>query len=121
MDRKETSTNFENEQQLKRCPVSYTMGFIGGRWKTAIIQQLLHGPVRFGQIREGIGLISDRMLTKQLKEMQADGLVERRAHAQQPRRVDYALTAKGRSLQPILEAMLSWGLEHMPGREVEGE
>lgn len=112
-NRKLTSTNYQNEQRLNRCPVSYTLSMIGGRWKAAIIWKLSTGPLRFGELRKAVGEVSDRILAKQLKEMQLDGLVERKAYAEVPPRVEYSLTAKGRSLEPVLQAVLEWGIGQM--------
>jgi len=112
-NRKQTSTNYQNEQRLNQCPVSFTLSMIGGRWKAAIIWKLSEGPLRFGQLREAVGGVSDRMLAKQLKEMQEDGLIARRAYAEVPPRVEYELTVKGKSLEPVLEAILKWGLSQM--------
>ncbi|MEQ8705514.1 MAG: helix-turn-helix domain-containing protein [Phaeodactylibacter sp.] len=109
-ERKVTSTNYENEQKLLQCPVTYTLSMIGGRWKAAIIWQLSDGPVRFGNLRDRVGKVSDRMLVKQLRELQADGLVRRESYPEVPPRVEYALTEKGRSLEPVLDAILNWGL-----------
>ncbi len=117
-NRKLTSTNYENEQALLQCPVTYTLSLIGGRWKAAIIWQLTEGPVRFGRLKGRVGKVSDRMLAKQLKELQADGLVERHSYPEVPPRVEYALTARGRSLEPVLEAILKWGLANQ-GRAIE--
>jgi DNA-binding HxlR family transcriptional regulator len=111
--RKVSSTNYQNEQQLNRCPVSFTLSLIGGRWKAAIIWKLSAGNLRFSQLRAQIGGISDRILTKQLKEMQSDGLIGRQAYQEVPPRVEYYLTEKGRSLEPLLQAILAWGLQHM--------
>jgi len=115
--RKVSSTNYQNEQQLNRCPVSFTLSLIGGRWKAAIIWKLSEGNLRFSQLREQVGGVSDRILTKQLKEMQEDGLVGRRSYKEVPPRVEYFLTEKGRSLEPVLQAILRWGMEHIGGGE----
>jgi len=112
-----SSTNYQNEQQLNRCPVSFTLSLIGGRWKAAIIWKLSEGNLRFSQLREQVGGVSDRILTKQLKEMQEDGLVGRRSYKEVPPRVEYFLTEKGRSLEPVLQAILRWGMEHIGGGE----
>ncbi|MCI4648117.1 helix-turn-helix domain-containing protein [Phaeodactylibacter sp.] len=109
-ERKVTSTNYENEQELLQCPVTYTLSMIGGRWKAAIIWQLTQGPVRFGTLRDRVGKVSDRMLSKQLGELQEDGLVAREAYSEVPPRVEYRLTEKGQSLEPVLEEILKWGL-----------
>lgn len=109
-ERKVTSTNYENEQELLQCPVTYTLSMIGGRWKAAIIWQLSEGPVRFGVLRDRVGRVSDRMLSKQLQELQTDGLVRRESYPEVPPRVEYRLTKKGQSLQPVLEEVLKWGI-----------
>ena len=109
-ERKVTSTNYENEQELLQCPVTYTLSMIGGRWKAAIIWQPTQGPVRFGTLRDRVGKVSDRMLPKQLGELQEDGLVAREAYSEVPPRVEYRLTEKGQSLEPVLEEILKWGL-----------
>ena len=85
---------------------------IGGRWKASIIWKLSEGSLRFGELRDQVGGVSDRILTKQLKEMQADGLIGRRLYPEVPPRVEYFLTEKGRSLEPVLQAILRWGLQH---------
>ena len=96
------------------CAVDATMSVIEGRWKTVILCKLHNnGPMRFNQLMKEIDGVSPRILTKQLKEMESDGIISRVAYSEMPPRVEYSLTDKGRSLGPILKAMADWGLENM--------
>ncbi|GGJ51584.1 winged helix-turn-helix transcriptional regulator [Deinococcus roseus] len=94
------------------CPVELTLTVIGGRWKGVIMYHLTKGTLRFGQLKRLIPVITQRMLTLQLRELEADGLVSRTVYPEVPPRVDYALTEAGKSLQPIIHAMLEWGEQH---------
>jgi len=90
------------------CPSEITLEVISGRWKMMVIYWLLQGERRFNQLQRDLGGITHRTLAKQLREMEADGLVERRDHGEIPPRVDYRLTVLGRSLEPVLMAMQEW-------------
>jgi DNA-binding HxlR family transcriptional regulator len=82
---------------------------IGGKWKPIILWKLgTHGTLRFGELRRQMPSVTQKMLTQQLRELEADGLVLRTAYPQAPPRVDYALTGRGRSLVPILENLSVW-------------
>ena len=94
------------------CAVELTLKLIGGRWKVLIIQQLLKGTRRFNELQRKLTGISHKSLTQQLREMEADGLVARKVYAQTPPKVEYSLTARGKSLTPILHAMHDWANEH---------
>jgi len=91
------------------CPVELTLGAISGRWKVLIIRQLLDGTKRFNQLQRELDGITHRTLSKQLKEMEATGLILRTDYGEIPPRVDYRLSALGRSLETVLEAMHNWG------------
>src|SRR6478752_5824285 len=93
------------------CPTETTLEVISGRWKVMVIYWLIQGERRFNQLQRDLGGITHRTLAKQLKEMEADGLVERRDHGEIPPRVDYRLTPLGRSLEPVLMAMQDWAQE----------
>ena len=93
------------------CPVEATLDLIDGKWKGVIIYHLLSGTLRFNEIRRKLPSATQRMLTRQLRELEESGLVLRTVYAQVPPRVDYALTEEGRSLEEIVRAMHAWG-EH---------
>ena len=99
----------EAVKTLPACPVETTLMLIGGKWKVLILRDLMPGTKRFGELRRSIGSVSQKVLTAQLRDMEACGLVDRRVHAEVPPRVEYSLTELGRSLRPILDAMWAWG------------
>lgn len=90
------------------CPAELTLDFLAGKWRPMIIYWLLLGPIRFNELQRRLGAVSHRTLSRMLKEMEADGLVIRRDYGEIPPRVDYSLTPRGRSLEPILRAMERW-------------
>ncbi|MBS5565117.1 MAG: helix-turn-helix transcriptional regulator [Firmicutes bacterium] len=94
---------------LPACPVETTLMLIGSKWKVLILRDLMPGTKRFGELRRSIGSVSQKVLTAQLRDMEACGLVNRRVYAEVPPRVEYSLTELGRSLRPILDAMWAWG------------
>lgn len=91
------------------CPVETTLRVIGGRWKVLILHHLLSGIKRFGELGRALRGVSARTLTKQLRELEADGIVHREVYRQIPPMVEYSLTAGGKKLKPILLAMHEWG------------
>ena len=100
------------EKTLPACPVETTLMLISDRWKVLIIRDLMDGTKRFGELKKSIGSISQKVLTSNLREMEADGLVNRKVYAEVPPRVEYTLTDTGYSLKPLLDAMVEWGLEY---------
>lgn len=108
--RKENSVNLENEQALATdCPFIFALSLMGKRWKPAILWKMTEGCYRFGEFKKAIPQISEKMLTQHLRELEADGLITRTIYPEMPPRVEYALTALGSSLQPILEQLNNWG------------
>jgi len=107
------------------CAVDAVMTVIEGRWKSVILCKLkVKGAMRFNQLLKDIEGVSPRMLTKQLKELEHDGLVLREAYHEIPPRVEYSLTEMGESLMPVLSTMAKWGLKNMFRRPIvitEGE
>jgi len=91
------------------CAVESALGVIGGRWKGVVVWWLLRGKLRFGELRRKLPNCTERMLTVQLRELEEDGLVTRTVYAEVPPRVEYELTAFGKSLEPILSALRDWG------------
>ena len=94
-----------------RCYFELTLAVIGGKWKPIILYHLsLADAVRFGELRRGMPDVTERMLTRQLRELESDGLVHREVFREVPPRVEYSLTAMGASLIPILKEMQAWGV-----------
>ena len=93
----------------QECPVTYCMSKIGGKWKPIILFLISKGVNRFGVMQRGIEGISKQMLTKQLRELEQDELLERKIYAEIPPRVEYFITKKGNTLFPIIESMRDWG------------
>lgn len=100
------------KKDLPACPVETTLFLIGDKWKVLILRDLIENTKRFGELKKSIGAISQKMLTQQLREMEEDGLVERKVYAEVPPRVEYSLTEDGFSLKPILDSMLAWGEQY---------
>ena len=96
-------------QDLPACPVETTLKLIGNKWEVLVLRDLMPGTKRFGELKQSIGGISQKVLTTKLREMEADGLVERHVFAEVPPRVEYSLTPLGRTLKPVLDAMEQWG------------
>lgn len=95
------------------CPVEATLAVIGGKWKAVLIFHMMNGgPQRFAELRRKTGGISDRVLARQLRELEGDGVVARRAYPEVPPRVEYSLTEYGQTLRPVTEAMCHWGKKH---------
>ena len=97
------------KQKLPACPVETTLSLISNRWKVLIIRDLLDGSKRFGELKKSMGTISQKVLTANLREMEADNLITRKVYAEVPPQVEYSLTETGYSLKPILDAMYEWG------------
>lgn len=91
------------------CPVETTVALIGGKWKPVLLFHLMSGAKRYSELQRLVPDASDRMLTRSLRELEADNLVLREVFAEVPARVEYTLTADGKTLFPILEAMSTWG------------
>lgn len=92
------------------CPVTYTLSVLGGKWKWLIIYLLFEqGTLRYGELKKKLSGITHKMLSQQLKELEAHQLIDRKEYQQIPPKVEYSLTAKGRTLLPILNLMCEWG------------
>ncbi|SEG38867.1 transcriptional regulator, HxlR family [Saccharopolyspora kobensis] len=100
----------ENVSEMPEyCTVEAAMEVVGGKWKMAILNYLTEGPRRFGELKRALPSITQRMLTRQLRELEADGIVLRTVYAQVPPKVEYSLTAIGKSLEDILKRLEEWG------------
>jgi DNA-binding HxlR family transcriptional regulator len=91
------------------CSVEAAVGLIDGKWKSVILYHLLDGTLRFNEIHRQIVNVTPRMLTNQLRELESDGLIERKVYAQVPPKVEYSLSPLGRSMEPILLSLKAWG------------
>lgn len=91
------------------CPVETTLTLISDKWKVLILRDLMPGTKRFGELKKSIGTVTQKVLTAQLRQMEASGLLTRTVYADVPPRVEYTLTDLGRSLRPVLDAMEAWG------------
>lgn len=102
-------TRRRDDDSKTNCPVEASLSVIGGRWKGVVLYWLASGTHRFGDLRRRLPNCSQRMLTLQLRELEEDGLLQRTVYAEVPPRVEYELTAFGRSLEPILQELRDWG------------
>ncbi len=91
------------------CAVEAAISLIDGKWKSVVLFHLLDGTMRFNELKRQIPGVTQRMLTNQLRELETDGLIERKVYAQVPPKVEYSLTPLGRSIEPILLALKEWG------------
>lgn len=95
------------------CAVEAALGLIDGKWKGVVLFHLLDGTLRFNEIRRLIPAVTPRMLTNQLRELEADGLLVRTVYAEVPPKVEYSLSPLGRTLAPVLAALKAWGDENI--------
>ncbi len=103
------------EANLEDTRFSYTMRLIQGKYKMVVLYTLIeYGTVRYNEMQRYIGTISYKTLSSTLKQLEADGLVDRHEYPQIPPKVEYSLTKKGKSLVPILDQMCEWGDQHRP-------
>ena len=96
-----------------RCALQEILEVIGGKWSMSIIYALFAGKKRFSELERLIPRINTRMLVKELKNMEANGIVTRKVFATVPPTVEYTLTVKGRKLEPIINELYKWGLEYV--------
>ena len=108
------------ETASHNCPVEATINLIGGKYKSLILWKLTGSTLRFSELRKEVPAATPKMLTQQLRELEADGLIQREVYPVIPPRVEYSLTGFGRSIRPVLESMYCWGTDylHRQGREV---
>jgi DNA-binding HxlR family transcriptional regulator len=105
----EESKSIEGE-----CPIQFTLNLIGGKWKLVMLWHLsIDGVMRYGEIKKSLSEITHKMLSQQLKELEADGFVHREEYHQIPPKVEYSLTDLGKSLLPILQSIFNWGKDNM--------
>ena len=91
------------------CPVARAVKILDGKWTILVIRDLLRGTKRFSELRSSLTGISPKTLTDRLRDLEEQGLVERASYAEIPPRVEYSLTQKGRTLEPVISALAAWG------------
>jgi DNA-binding HxlR family transcriptional regulator len=95
-----------------QCPVAFTSRILGGKWKARIVWALIRNEkLRFSELRRACPPVSDRILSKELKELEGWGLIARHEHSTVPPKTEYSLTALGQTLRPVMAAMAEWGVE----------
>lgn len=99
------------------CPIEATLDLIDGKWKVVILYNLKDGPVRFNALRRSLAGITQRMLTKQLRELEQAGLILRQVYAEVPPRVEYRLSPLGATMKPVFLALKTWGETYLKGRK----
>lgn len=110
---KANSTNQINKKGLlTKCPVTFTLSKIGGRWKPIILWNLNNGGMRYSELKKAIPAITEKMLIQHLKELEQDALLVRKVKATIPPHVEYSLTKSGKEMGPVLSAMAQWGSKY---------
>lgn len=95
------------------CPVQTSVEVIGGKWKPCILYRLQNGTFRFGELKKQMPWISEKVLIRQLKELQSDGIILRHDYGEVPPKVDYRLTEYGQSVVPLMRVLSDWGKAHL--------
>lgn len=96
-------------KRYERCPTEITLQVIGGRWKIVILFHLFERAQRFSELQRALGGVTQKVLTQQLRELEADGIVRRKVYPQVPPKVEYSLTPRGETLRPVIDAICEWG------------
>ena len=100
------------ESAIEVCPVEVAVAVLGGSWKLTVVKHLLEGAVRFGALGRAVGPVNPRVLTRQLRELESDGIVRREVFAEVPPRVEYSLTELGETLRPAVAWLDEWGARY---------
>lgn len=107
-----------DKEEIKQCPRQYVLALndalntVSGKWKLPIVASMLRGKRRFKDLQDNIDNITPRMLSKELKELEINGIIERKVYDQTPVLVEYTLTESGRNIVTVVEAMIDWGIIH---------
>lgn len=102
---------------VSQCPIEEAMVVLSGRWPALLLYYLQQGTKRFGELRRDNPTISHRILARELRKLEAAGIVVRTSHAGYPSRVDYSLSASGKALLPLIDALGDWWVETEPARQ----
>jgi len=102
-----------SEEKIYISPIEAAIDVIGGKWKAQIYYALWYGPLRFSELSRSLPNITQRMLTNQLRELESDGIINRKVYEQVPPRVEYSISEYGNTIKPILLDMFRWGYMHI--------
>ncbi len=94
---------------LPPCPVETTLKVIGDKWKVLILRDLFTGTKRFSELKKSLGTVTQKRLTQQLREREADGIISRKVYPVVPPKVEYSLTELGKTLKPVIQSLSDWG------------
>jgi DNA-binding HxlR family transcriptional regulator len=106
------------------CPIEVSIEVVGGMWKTLIIRELMHGTQRYSELHRALAPVTHKMLAQQLRDLENDGVLLRKVYPQVPPKVEYSLSALGRELVPMMDALKTWGkqvLEHRKSKTKSAE
>lgn len=109
------------DEKVYISPIEVAIDVIGGKWKAQICYALWYGPLRFSELSRSLPNITQRMLTNQLRELENDGIIDRKVYEQVPPRVEYSISEYGSSLKPILLNMYRWGYMHIIEKNLKFE
>ena len=101
------------KEEMPACPVATTVALIGSKWKLLILRNLMARPWRFNELKKDLNGVSQKVLTDSLRSLEEDGIVTRTVYPEVPPRVEYALTAEGISLLPVIAALYDWAVKQM--------
>lgn len=108
---------FRINDKAYACPVELTLNVVGGKWKVLLLWNMKGGVKRYGELKKLVPGITHKMLTQQLRELEDDGIINRRVYEIVPPRVEYSLTERGEQLRPVLEMMGQWGAQFITADE----
>lgn len=111
---------FQGSRDHANCKAELALRVLQGRWKLLVLRELLDGVRRFSDLQRALVGVSQKVLTAQLRDLESDGVVQRTVHPEVPPRVEYALTALGRELIPVLEGLHAWGSRASAGAAADG-
>ena len=111
----------QRHKQYGECPIEATLDVIGSKWKGVILFRLTEQTRRFNELRRLLPKVSQKTLTSQLRDLERDGIVQRKIYAQIPPKVEYSLTELGWTLQPVIRELQSWGNHHLIEQKPESK
>src|SRR6187399_2660582 len=111
----EAKKNIEKYHGADECPITATIDVIGGKWKPPILWLLMDGPMRFGELSKTMPGMALKVLSRQLKELESDGIIVRKAYPEVPPRVEYSLSEKGESLREVMFLLSEWSRKNIMG------